>query len=236
MEKQNLRWINYYIFYFLYWWKKVYYLFIYTRFFALEFFTMCCHVYIYIYIYIWYSGVVSEWLWSWVLQIFDPRWLNNQVRLNTKVNSTKKKMSVYADVWYRHWCGCQKYCIRSPTLVAIGYQLLAVRDARTERAVAFRRWWASHSEKLIPWLWHQKFQGDNPGHDTLQFCMDWTVGDRSVAVCIEVGCRCVEHHHAGSEHLCRVTALLILKKILQRGTRRRSRRNPGLCEVIATIC
>ena len=40
------------------------------------------------------SGVISEWLWSWVLQIFDPRWLNNPVRLNAKVNSTPKKISV----------------------------------------------------------------------------------------------------------------------------------------------
>ena len=38
-----------------------------------------------IYIYIW---VVSEWLRSWVLQIFDPRWLNNPVILTSKVNST----------------------------------------------------------------------------------------------------------------------------------------------------
>ena len=30
--------------------------------------------------------------WSWVLQIFDPRWLNNPVRLNAKVNSTEKKI------------------------------------------------------------------------------------------------------------------------------------------------
>ena len=25
--------------------------------------------------------------------------------------------------------------------------------------------------------------------------MEWTVGDSSVAVCIEVGCWCVEQHH-----------------------------------------
>ena len=58
--------------------------------FHLRIFTLSCHTYIYI---ILYSGVVSEWLWSWVLQIFDPRWLNNPVRLTLKVNSTKKKFS-----------------------------------------------------------------------------------------------------------------------------------------------
>ena len=49
------------------------------------------YAYMYIYIYIYYSGVVSKWLWSWVLQIFDTRWLNNPVRLNTKVNSARTK-------------------------------------------------------------------------------------------------------------------------------------------------
>ena len=42
--------------------------------------------------YIYYIGVVSEWLWSWVLQIFDPRWLNNPVNSPQKSIRPKKKI------------------------------------------------------------------------------------------------------------------------------------------------
>ena len=68
-----------------------------------------------------------------------------------------------------------------------------------------RRWYIAQREAHSPDCYIRNFRVTSAEHDTLQFCMDWTVGDSSVAVCIEVGFWCVEQHHAWSEHLRRVS-------------------------------
>ena len=58
-----------------------------------------------------------------------------------------------------------------------------------------RRWYTAQREAHSPDCSLRNFRVTSPKHDTLQFCMEWTVCDSSVAVCIEVGCWCVEQHH-----------------------------------------
>ena len=76
-----------------------------------------------------------------------------------------------------------------------------------------RRWYIEQREAHSPDCYLTNFRETSPEHDTLQFCMDWTVGDSSVAVCIEVECWCVSSTMTCyRKYLRRVRALLILKK------------------------
>ena len=97
-------------------------------------------------------------------------------------------------------------------------------------------WRIAQREAHSPDCYISNFRVTSAEHDTLQFCMDSTVVDSSVAVCIEVGFWCVEQHHAWSEHMIWTSTSCQhcwywSKYYKKRRTRRNSKGNPGLCEV-----
>ena len=106
-------------------------------------------------------------------------------------------------------------------------------------AAVLRRWYIAQREAHSPDCYISNFRVTSTEHDTLQFCMDWTVVDSSVAVCIEVGFWCVKQHHAWSEHLRRVSTADIEANITKKEEQEEIVKEIQVCRskiCFATIC